>query len=128
MGSMSIGDRWIVALIAVAALGGCDVSGPLTADRLRSMSDEQVATYLETNPESGEAEYVGFILSPEAGLGAPTGVTERTLLIFAYEECADRSPTAPVEWRRERVGEPVGFENFVHTARGFAHRSICPSG
>lgn len=116
----------IVALIVGVALGGCEVTGRLDAARLRSMSDEEVAAYLERNPESDEAEYAEWILSPEAGLNPPTGVTPRNVLIFAHEECAGSSPAPPAEWRRERLGEPVGFENFAHTARGFAHRMVCP--
>jgi len=116
----------IVAPIAIAALGSCEVTGPLTAAGFRSMTDEEVAAHLDGNPESVEAQYAEFMLSPEAGLGPPTGTTERNLLIFAHEECAGSSPAPPPEWRRERLGEPVGFENFVHTARGFAHRVICP--
>lgn len=116
------------ALVVTVGLAACDVSAPLTADRLRSMTDEQVVAYLEGNPESGEAQYVEFMLSAEAGLNPPTGVTERNLLVFAYEDCGGRRPPPPPDWRRERVGQPVGFENFVHTARGFANRLICPDG
>ncbi len=91
------------------------------------MTDEQVAAELDRNPQSAEAEYVTFILG-EGGLNPPAGVTARSLLIFAHEECAGLSPVPPSEWRRERLGEEVGFENFVHTARGFANRMICPDG
>lgn len=95
------------------------------AARLRTMTDEQVAADLASDPESAEAQYVTFIMG-EGGLNPPTGVTARNLLIFAYEECAGLSPPPPPQWRRERMGQPVGFENFIHTARGFAQRLICP--
>lgn len=116
----------LVALVVVMALSACG-DHPTRLAQLRMMSDEEVAAYLRDNPRTVEAEYVGFILSPQAGLGPPTGVSQRNLLIFAYEECAGLAPSPPAEWLRERVGEPVGFENFAHTARGFAHRMICPS-
>ena len=115
----------VLALLAVGVLGGCD-PGPPGAARLRTMTDEQVAAELAGDPESAEAQYVTF-MTDEGGLNPPSGVTERNLLIFAYEECAGLAPPPPPEWRRERLGQPVGFENFVHTARGFAHRLICPS-
>lgn len=118
----------LLALVATVGLGACELRGPLTADRLRSMTDEEVADYLESNRESGEAQYVEFMLSADAGLNPPTGVTERNLLVFAYEDCEGGHPPPPPEWRRERLGQPVGFENFVHTARGFANRLICPDG
>lgn len=124
MATVHVG-RLTVAVVVLVVLEGCEVNAALTADRFRSMTDEQVAAYLERNPDSGEGGYVQFMLN--GGLNPPTGVTPRTLLIFAHEECADRSPSPPAEWRRERLGEPVGFENFVHTARGFAHRMICPT-
>lgn len=117
----------VLAFLAVGVLAGCESGGPLEAARLRTMTDEQVAADLASAPESGEAQYVTFMMD-EGGLNPPTGVTERNLLIFAYEECAGLSPPPPPKWRRERLGQPVGFENFVHTARGFAHRQICPSG
>ena len=115
-----------LSLALVLTLGACAAEGPMAAARFQSMSDEEVAAYLADNPESAEARYAEWILSREAGLNPPSGVTPRNVLIFAHEECADRSPPAPAEWRRERLGEPVGFENFVHTARGFARRMICP--
>lgn len=117
----------ILLLVLASTATACGLSGPSRAVELRAMSDGQVADDLEADPESAEAQYVRFILR-DGGLRPPTGVTPRTLLIFAYEECAGLSPSPPPEWRRERLGEPVGFENFVHTARGFAGRLICPDG
>lgn len=89
------------------------------------MTDEQLAEDLEADPQSVEAQYVRFILR-DGGLNPPTGATPRNVLIFAHRECAGLEPSAPLDWRRKRMGEPVGFENFVHAAWGFAHRLLCP--
>lgn len=117
----------LVAVVALCSNSACGVAGPPRATELRWMSDEQGADDLDANPESAEAQYVRFILR-DGRLSPPGGVTPRNLLIFAHEECGGISPVPPPEWRRERMGEPVGFENFVHTARGFAGRLICPDG
>lgn len=115
-----------IALACLLVVAACAPPDLRDASSVAAMSDEQVERLLATQPDSAATQYVEFMLSPQSGLNPPPGATPRSLLIFGLEECAGRNPSTPAEWIPGASAGPVGLENFVHTARGFAHRLICP--